>query len=319
MNHHIQLMISCKGDNCIIASKCTRLCQTGHCKEMEREWNEVFTMEKSKCKKQMQKLVFILFQIMRTEGIHLKSPLALSESRNLAGWTVHRLLLRIINKGLINPSLIKDSFIYSFNKYLLNASYMTNSIKDTGNVTITTVIIIVCINERLCVKRCSTHFSQIITFNLQNNILKEILCTPSYRWVNRGTEQFITVPKVTEPVHSRAAISSQATWLPERLVATPLDCQSVCPQGVYNWWGTNDKKTDTSAAGKECGVKNLALLKERSGLCHCSLEIISKLLEFPKWQQCLCYSWWASQPDLTVHANEVTPGGSLWPSAVGRT
>lgn len=37
MNHHIQLMISCKRYNCIIASKCSRLCQTGHCTEGNRK------------------------------------------------------------------------------------------------------------------------------------------------------------------------------------------------------------------------------------------------------------------------------------------
>lgn len=44
MDHHIQLMVSCKGYNCIIASKSTRLCQTGHCMETGKK-NEVFTME----------------------------------------------------------------------------------------------------------------------------------------------------------------------------------------------------------------------------------------------------------------------------------
>lgn len=44
MDHHIQLMVSCKGYNCIIASKSTRLCQTGHCMETGKK-NEVFMME----------------------------------------------------------------------------------------------------------------------------------------------------------------------------------------------------------------------------------------------------------------------------------
>lgn len=44
MDHHIQLMVSCKGYNCIIASKSTRFCQTGHCMETGKK-NEVFTME----------------------------------------------------------------------------------------------------------------------------------------------------------------------------------------------------------------------------------------------------------------------------------
>lgn len=56
MNHHIQLMISCKGYNCIIASKCSRLCQTGHCMKETGKKNKVFIMEKPKCK---HALVFV--------------------------------------------------------------------------------------------------------------------------------------------------------------------------------------------------------------------------------------------------------------------
>lgn len=44
MDHHIQLMVSCKGYNCIIASKSTRLWQTGHCMETGKK-NEVFMMK----------------------------------------------------------------------------------------------------------------------------------------------------------------------------------------------------------------------------------------------------------------------------------
>lgn len=71
MNHYIQLMISCKGYNCIIASKSTRLCQTGHCMEIG-EKNDVFIVEKSKCK---HALVFTEFQIMRNKDIDLEKPI----------------------------------------------------------------------------------------------------------------------------------------------------------------------------------------------------------------------------------------------------
>lgn len=131
MNHHIQLMISCKGYNCIIASKCTRLCQTGHCMKIG-EKNEVFIMEKSKHK---HALVYFQFQIMRNKGVHLKSPLALSvqEFSCLSSTGCY-------SEG--HQSFIKDTFTYSFNKYLLKASYKPKSIRDTGNVILNAVIII---------------------------------------------------------------------------------------------------------------------------------------------------------------------------------
>lgn len=36
-------------------------------------------------------------------------------------------------------------------------------------------------------------------------------------------------------------------------------------------------------------------------------KVAYKPLKFPKWWECVCYSWWA----LIVYANEVTRGGPL--------
>lgn len=118
MNHHIQLMISCKGYNSIIASKCTRFCQTGHCMEIG-EKNEVFIMKKI----QMQ-TCFGIFLVPNNEeqGCTSKKFISfVSLGFSCLNSTDY------YSEG--HQSFIKDVFTYYFNKYLLNASYKPKSIR----------------------------------------------------------------------------------------------------------------------------------------------------------------------------------------------
>lgn len=132
-------------------------------------------------------------------------------------------------------------------------------------------------------------------------------------------------------VHGHKSVHSRAEFYPRHpdskilaLGHCVIQPVTICPQGVYNQWGTN-KKTDTvicRSFRKETRSKASGLTQRSLTFAPGSWERTSKTLAFPKWQGCLYYPQRAPQPHLTVYAkfmHEVTFGGPLWSSHTRKT